>query len=344
LKRACIITAHKNFPGGVETFNGYIENVLHQNGYLIDYCTSECERTTFFQWIFKLIFGRPGITLLKFRNIKYKYDLFIANGEYCFGISNEKCIVVFHGCLKGYGKAIRKWTKIRTKLSVWRGHLEQYWGAKGKYCIAVSLFAKNDLEKYGIRVHGIIKNCIDTALFVKNDNITRKGFLDVASYDYYRKGLDVLSKISVCLSEKEIYLVTNSNEKIENINILANTDNIMMPNIYNRYKIFIFPSRYEAMQLAPLEAMSCGVPVVISNVGLGPELMEEISDFVVDGYDEAAIEEYLQKIDKILKNYERYSQLARAYVLKHHSKELFYEKWSHVINMVESSNFKNFYE
>jgi glycosyltransferase involved in cell wall biosynthesis len=339
LKKACIITAYKNFPGGVEVFNRHIENVLYKNGYQIDYCTSEYEKLSFIQWIFKLFFGRPGITLLKFRKIKNKYNLFIANGEYSFGITGEKCIVVFHGSMKGYGKAIEEWSKARTRLSSWRGHQEQYWGSRGKYCVAVSVFAQKDLKRYGIKVHEVIENCIDTTLFVPNNSVVRKGFLDVASYDYFRKGLDVLSKIAGYLPENVIDLVTNSNTKITNLNILANVDNNLMPDIYGRYKIFIFPSRYEAMQLAPLEAMSCGVPVVISNVGLGPELMEEIPDFVVDGYDDTAIEKYLQKINKILKDYEYYSQLARAYVFKHHSKELFYTKWSRVINFVEFSDF-----
>jgi glycosyltransferase involved in cell wall biosynthesis len=342
LKRACIITGYKNYPGGVEIFNRYLENVLYEKGYHVDYCTSECEKLSFVQGVFKLIFGRPGITFLKFKKIKDKYDLLVTNGEYGFGITGKKCIMIFHGSMKGYGKSIEKLVKIRKKLSAWRGHLEQYWGSKGKYCVAVSTFARNDLEKYGIRVHNVITNCIDTVLYSQDNYVVRKGFLDVASDDYFRKGLDVLSKLASHLPEKSIDLVTNSNVKIANLNLLANIDNQLMPTVYNRYKIFIFPSRYEAMQLAPLEAMSCSVPVVISNVGLGPELMEEIPDFVVDGYNDAAIEEYLQKIDKILKNYDYYSQLARAYVLKHHSKEVFCEKWSHVINLVESSVFKDF--
>jgi glycosyltransferase involved in cell wall biosynthesis len=339
LKRACIITSYKYFPGGVEVFNKYIENILYQNGYLVDYCTAECENLSFDKKIFKIIFGRPGITLLKFKKIRDKYDLSIVNGEYSFGIRSKKCIAIFHGSMKGYGKAIRKSTKMRAMFSAWRGHLEQYFGAKGKYCIAVSEFARKDLEKYGIKMHEVIKNCIDTTFFDQNNNVLRKGFLDVASYDYFRKGLDVLSKIAGHLPENTIDLITNSNSKIKNINILPTLDNQLMPDVYNRYKIFIFPSRYEAMQLAPLEAMSCGVPVVISNVGLGPELGEEIPDFVIDGYDDKSIEEYLLKIDKIIKNYDYYSQLARAYVLKHHSIELFYAKWSHVINMIESPEF-----
>ncbi|GHT90210.1 hypothetical protein FACS1894137_19600 [Spirochaetia bacterium] len=284
MKIACIITATKNYPGGIEVFNKYIEELLYREGYIVDYCTAlDIEASTIFQRIIKLIFGRPGITWLRFKKMKFKYDLCIANGEYSFGIPSKNCINVFHGGWIGYSKAIRKYVGIKSRIAFYRGHIEEYFGFRGKYCIAVSDYAKNDLERYGIKIDQVIVNCIDTAKFRPTPNITRNGCLDVASNDYFRKGLDILSKIASGLPEKQIDLVTNSEKRIENINLLPNIDNSVMPEIYNRYKIFIFPSRYEAMQLAPLEAMSCGVPVVISNVGLGPQLRDKISDFVVEG-------------------------------------------------------------
>jgi glycosyltransferase involved in cell wall biosynthesis len=242
--------------------------------------------------------------------------------------------------MRGYGKAIQKFVSIKKRISAYRCHLEQYFGSRKKYCVAVSEYAKKDLEYYGIKIHQVIVNCIDTARFVPDFNIKREKYLDVASNDFFRKGLDVLSKIAYNLPNKSVDLVINSNREIENINLLSNVDNTKMPQIYNAHKIFIFPSRYEAMQLTPLEAMSCGVPVIISNVGLGPQLRERIPDFVVEGYDNRAIKEYLDKINKILESYDYYASLARQYVLEYHTKETFFQNWSKIIKSVNKNLLK----
>jgi glycosyltransferase involved in cell wall biosynthesis len=334
MKKACIVTSTINYPGGVEVFNKYIEELLNQEGYTVDYCTADMKRPLIGLSMIKLIFGKPGITWLRFKKMRSIYDICIANGEYGFGIPSKNCINVFHGSMRGYGKAVKKGVGIKTRISAYRYHLEQYFGSKGKFCVAVSEYAKRDLERYGIKIHRVIVNCIDTQEFVPNFNIIRKKYLDVASKDFFRKGLDVLSRIANNLPNGEINLVINSNEKMNSINLLPNVDNSKMPEIYNAHKIFIFPSRYEAMQLAPLEAMACGVPVIISNVGLGPQLKEEIPDFVVEGYDDKAIKEYLNKINKILQNYDYYTSLARQYVLAYHTKDTFFRNWSIIIKEV----------
>jgi glycosyltransferase involved in cell wall biosynthesis len=342
MKRAIIVTPYKNYPGGVEVFNNYIEQLLTKLGYEIVYCTSDLEKISVWSIVLKFIFGRPGITSYVFRKKKYQYDLCITNGEYCFGIPNKNCIVVFHNSLRGQGKALRHEIKLKNRISLFRGYIEQYLGSRKKYCISVSEFSRNDLEQNGIKVHAVIVNCVDTDIFTPENINNRKGYLDVAANDFFRKGLDILSKIASKLPEKSIDLLTNAHETINNINILFNVDNKKMPEVYNRYKIFVFPSRYEAMQIAPLEAMACGVPVVISNVGLGPKLKEKIPDFVVDGYDDNAINEYVEKIGNILENYNYYSHLAREYILEYHNKSVFFDEWEDVIHQVESNNHFNF--
>jgi glycosyltransferase involved in cell wall biosynthesis len=43
--------------------------------------------------------------------------------------------------------------------------------------------------------------------------------------------------------------------------------------LYNGAKIFVYPSLYEGFGLPPLEAMACGVPVIVSNVSSLPEVV-----------------------------------------------------------------------
>lgn len=55
-------------------------------------------------------------------------------------------------------------------------------------------------------------------------------------------------------------------------------DNFMekeLPLLYNLAKLFVFPSYYEGFGLPPLEAISCGTPVIASNRASLPEVLGE---------------------------------------------------------------------
>lgn len=46
-----------------------------------------------------------------------------------------------------------------------------------------------------------------------------------------------------------------------------------LPDFYNGAEVFVYPSFYEGFGLPPLEAMACGVPVVVSNAASLPEVV-----------------------------------------------------------------------
>jgi glycosyltransferase involved in cell wall biosynthesis len=48
-----------------------------------------------------------------------------------------------------------------------------------------------------------------------------------------------------------------------------------LPYIYNAAQLFVYPSFYEGFGLPPIEAMSCGIPVIASNVTSVPEVVGE---------------------------------------------------------------------
>jgi glycosyltransferase involved in cell wall biosynthesis len=48
-----------------------------------------------------------------------------------------------------------------------------------------------------------------------------------------------------------------------------------LPALYTLADLFLFPSIYESFGLSPLEAMSCGTPVITSNAGALPEIVGE---------------------------------------------------------------------
>jgi len=86
--------------------------------------------------------------------------------------------------------------------------------------------------------------------------------------------------------------------------------------------------------MVPLEAMSCGLPVIISNVGIGSELIKEIPEFVIDGFDYGSVEKYLGSFNKIMNDYASYSKRARDYVITHHSIEKFNKEWRELVENI----------
>lgn len=69
--------------------------------------------------------------------------------------------------------------------------------------------------------------------------------------------------------------------------------------LYNKADVFVFPSRYEGFGLVPLEAISCGTPVIASPVGSLPEVLGKAALWVEDPLDEQG---YAEAIAQVLEN------------------------------------------
>jgi glycosyltransferase involved in cell wall biosynthesis len=70
---------------------------------------------------------------------------------------------------------------------------------------------------------------------------------------------------------------------------------IDVPALYHGADAFAFLSLYEGFGLPPLEAMACGIPVVVSNAGSLPEVVGDAA-LQVPPTDEPAIEEALYRV------------------------------------------------
>jgi glycosyltransferase involved in cell wall biosynthesis len=64
-------------------------------------------------------------------------------------------------------------------------------------------------------------------------------------------------------------------ELSERVHFLGHVDRETLLECMTRASVFAFPSRLEAFPFVPLEAMSCGLPVVCTNYPPGPELVED---------------------------------------------------------------------
>lgn len=68
-----------------------------------------------------------------------------------------------------------------------------------------------------------------------------------------------------------------------------------LPIFYNSCDVFAYPSFYEGFGLPPLEAMSCGAPVITSNITSIPEVVGDCG-ILIDPYDSNKLTEELGKL------------------------------------------------
>lgn len=98
-----------------------------------------------------------------------------------------------------------------------------------------------------------------------------------------------------------------------------------MPEFYNSTKIYIQPSTMETWGLAVTEAMSCGIPVVCSNIG---GLKEQITNGV-EGYLCNSTEEMIDRTKYLLENSDEAEQMGlngRKKVLENYTLDKYFEK------------------
>ena len=106
----------------------------------------------------------------------------------------------------------------------------------------------------------------------------------------------------------EVFATVERLRLTDQVRFLGRVDTADLPFLYNAARVLVQPSFYEGFGLAPLEAMACGTPVIVSNVSSLPEVVgdaglrvdpEDVSELTVSMYrlltDEALRNEMIQK-------------------------------------------------
>ena len=142
-------------------------------------------------------------------------------------------------------------------------------------------------EIYGYDDSVLIYNGIDEGLFKplnmddlqfrKKYNLpTGKKILLFSGNPTIRKGGDLLPRIMKEVGDEYILLMTGGLRKEhvqtgQNVISLGKLTLSELIEVYNACELFLFPTRLEGFCLSVLEAMSCGLPVVTTNVASLPE-------------------------------------------------------------------------
>jgi len=106
-------------------------------------------------------------------------------------------------------------------------------------------------------------------------------------------------------NNEEIYRTAKEMENVIFTGYISEEEKIAL---YQNAEVFLFPSIYEGFGIPPLEAMTCGCPVVCANAASLPEVVGDAAR-LVDPLDEADI---AQGIWEVLSNEELRNQMREA--------------------------------
>ena len=71
--------------------------------------------------------------------------------------------------------------------------------------------------------------------------------------------------------------IKNSTSSLNHIiNFLEGVSYYEMPKIYNQSRITVIPSEYESFGFVVLESLACGVPIIVTNTGIIPEIADDL--------------------------------------------------------------------
>lgn len=300
-----------------------------------------------------------GSRVNKYLTKNSNYDIVIDNQSLSYGmIDIQKRFpfieIIHHPITKDYKHELEASKKIMYKLSRHRWYsflkMQKKVAPKINKIITPSKSSKKDIiadfkcNKDNIVV---INNGLDADEFCNNAQIKRDSFrlITTASADVPLKGLDYSIK---AISElKEIYPQINlvvigafkkeghterliKKFKLEsNISFKSNLSKKQISNLYSSSSIALVTSLYEGFGYPVIEAMSCSVPLIATNISSIPELTKNYATLIKPKDTNMLVE----SIKKIISDYDKYykiAELGRDHIIENFN-------WFKITNQYENA-------
>lgn len=192
-----------------------------------------------------------------------------------------------------------------------------------------------------------IPNSVDGTRFVQHDRKTVRELLNIplnttvflfSSIDLNeeRKGLERLIAALELLKMSNMLLLCLGDglvpsEKLVNIRHFGPvSDTEWLSMLYSAADFFVAPSSEESFLQTALESLSCGTPVIMTPVGIGPELITEHNGIICSGFSPESIAEGISLA--LCRTYDR--DKLRSDVLMHYGTDVVVGKYIKMYNTV----------
>lgn len=158
-----------------------------------------------------------------------------------------------------------------------------------RHLLTVSEFSKKEITstyKYPARKTSVIYNAAGQEFLPGKRNESEIYFLTVASGNYHKNHHGMIEAflkfkkenpesrdIKLKIIGDALNVSSHTIRKMKDIEFLGRIDDSELINLYQNAYAFIFPSFYEGFGIPPLEAQSCGCPVLASNKASIPEIL-----------------------------------------------------------------------
>ena len=295
----------------------------------------------FYEFFIALIGGFPepktfGNRVDKYLTHNVDYDVIIDNQSLSYGLLNIQkrfplIEIIHHPITFDYKFELAASNKIRYKISrhLWYGFLKMQIKVAPKLetIITVSKSSKNGIIKEfkcNKNKISVINNGLDTNEFspIPVSKRNKNRLITTASADVPLKGLDYSLKAIKILKEKypDIHLIVigdvkkgGHSERLieelgikENIFFKKNISKAKICELYSSSSIAIVSSLYEGFGYPVIEAMSCEVPLIATDVSSIPELVGNFAK-LIKPKDSKQISD---AVIEILSDYENYKVIA----------------------------------
>jgi glycosyltransferase involved in cell wall biosynthesis len=218
---------------------------------------------------------RAARALLR-RHQEEPFDVVLSNGVYGWPLTIARPCVpmvqVYHFTLAGLARRALTLRGDRLTASHVTGLFDRIAGI-GKHVVVVSQPVRREVEAYYGFQGRLIPNAVDMQAFTPADPASAREALGIppgvavglfVGRPDHTKGYDVLLQVARRLPNVLFLVVGGDAGGTGNVRSLGRIAHEAMPQIYSASDFFFLPSRYEGFSLALLEALSCNLPVVLS--------------------------------------------------------------------------------
>ena len=183
---------------------------------------------------------------------------------------------------------------------------EKRWIAslKGAFWCSQSFFQEKEYKRLGLpfdqKVYRL-NNPVDTERFKPTDRVRNEKFkVAWVGKQNWAKAPWILKEIASKLPEIDFYYISNEPSTIQfssNVKMVLNNENSVMPKLLNECDLYISTSVTENQCLAGLEAMACGLSVIVFKTSGWDEIVKhDYNGYLVDL---ANIEHFINEIKRM---------------------------------------------